>query len=72
MIFMTKTTKAILDGLLAGIIAGVGPLAGAVTQMGSTANVSDIGSATWLAGLLFGIVGAAKGWRSYTRNPDLP
>jgi len=68
---MSKTMKAFIDGLLAGIIAGCGPLAGALLEMPRDTNFDDIGGVIWLAALIFAIAGAAKGWRSYTKNPDV-
>lgn len=62
---MSNTMKAILDGLLFGVTSFTGTITGALLEMPKGANISDVGSVTWVvAGLLF-LGGAARAWRGY-------
>lgn len=67
---MNRVTRAFLDGVMAGIISAGGAIMTAVVSLPNTISVSEIGSVTWMAGGLAGLVSAVKGWRSYLKDPD--
>lgn len=62
---MSKTMKAILDGLFFGISSGIATLTGALLEMPKGSALSDVGEVTWLIAALFVVGGAIKSWRGY-------
>lgn len=61
---MNKRLKHFLVGLLTGLIAATGTLAGALSEMPKGGDLSLIGDITWLWVVVFGVSAALKDWKA--------